>query len=47
MSWRNTSERYGSWEIGIHWLMLLLMAAVYALMELRGIFPKVRRDTTA
>jgi cytochrome b561 len=40
MSWRNTPVRYGSWEIGIHWLMLLLMAAVYALMELRGIFPK-------
>jgi cytochrome b561 len=40
MTWRNTSERYGSWTIGLHWLILLLMAAVYALMELRGIFPK-------
>lgn len=40
MAWRNTYERYGSLTIGLHWLMLLLIAAVYALMELRGIFPK-------
>jgi cytochrome b561 len=40
MNWRNTSERYGVWHIGLHWLMLLLIAAVYALMELRGVFPK-------
>ena len=40
MNWRNTSERYGSWAIGLHWLMLLLIAAVYACIELRGIFPK-------
>jgi cytochrome b561 len=40
MTWRNTSERYGSLTIGLHWLMLLLIAAVYASMELRGIFPK-------
>ena len=32
--------RYGALNIGLHWLMLLLIAAVYALMELRGIFPK-------
>jgi cytochrome b561 len=40
MTWRNTTERYGRWTIGLHWLMLLLIAAVYALMEFRGIFPK-------
>ncbi|MDR2220032.1 MAG: cytochrome b [Methylobacillus sp.] len=40
MNWRNTTEHYGSLTIGMHWLMLLLMAAVYALIELRGIFPK-------
>jgi cytochrome b561 len=40
MNWRNTTERYGSMSIGLHWLMLLLLAAVYAAMELRGIFPK-------
>jgi len=40
MNWRNTSARYGSLTIGLHWLMLLLIAAVYALMELSGVFPK-------
>lgn len=40
MTWRNTSERYGSLSIGIHWLMLLLLAAVYACIELREFFPK-------
>lgn len=40
MSWRNTESRYGSLSIGLHWLMLLLLAAVYACMELRVIFPK-------
>lgn len=40
MTWRNTSERYGSLSIGIHWLMLLLIAAVYACIELREFFPK-------
>jgi len=32
--------RYHPLSIGAHWLTLLLLAAVYALMELRGIFPK-------
>lgn len=40
MTWRNTSERYGSLSIGIHWLMLLLLSAVYACIELREFFPK-------
>lgn len=40
MNWRNTESRYGSLSIGLHWLMLLLLAAVYACMELRGFFPK-------
>ena len=47
MTWRNTSERYGSATIGLHWLMLLLIAAVYALMELRGIFPKGSAEQNA
>ena len=34
------TSRYGSLSIGLHWLMLLLIAAVYVSMELRGIFPK-------
>jgi cytochrome b561 len=34
------SQRYGSLTIHLHWLMLALIAAVYVLMEFRGIFPK-------
>jgi cytochrome b561 len=40
MNWRNTTSRYGSVSIGLHWLTLLLIAAVYACIELRGNFPK-------
>ena len=32
--------RYGRLSIGLHWLMVLLIAAVYATIELRGNFPK-------
>jgi superoxide oxidase len=40
MSWRNSASRYGSLSIALHWLMLLLIVAVYACIELRGNFPK-------
>jgi len=40
MNWRNSSERYGLLSIGLHWLMLLLLVAVYACMELHEFFPK-------
>jgi superoxide oxidase len=40
MNWRNTNDRYGTLSIGLHWLMLLLLVAVYALIELREIYPK-------
>lgn len=40
MNMKNNANRYDSLSIGIHWLMLLLLAAVYASMELRGLFPK-------
>lgn len=40
MTWKNTTNRYGALSIGLHWLMLLLLAAVYASIELREIFPK-------
>jgi P-type Ca2+ transporter type 2C len=40
MQWRNSKERYGSLSIGLHWLMLLLLVAVYVCIELRGFFPK-------
>ncbi|AMP00096.1 prokaryotic cytochrome b561 family protein [Collimonas arenae] len=34
------TAKYGSLTIGLHWLTLLLLIAIYATMELRGIFPK-------
>ncbi|MGZ8227853.1 MAG: cytochrome b [Methylococcaceae bacterium] len=40
MKWRNSTERYGSLSIGLHWLMLILLAVVYACIELREFFPK-------
>lgn len=40
MSWKNTDRRYGSLSIGLHWVMLLLLAAVYGCIELREFFPK-------
>ena len=36
----NPSARYSSLSIGLHWLILVLLIAVYATIELRGIFPK-------
>ena len=38
--WKNNAERYGSLSIAMHWFMLLLIAAVYACIELRELFPK-------
>lgn len=40
MNWRNDAQRYGSLSVGFHWLMLLLIAAVYTCIELREIFPR-------
>jgi superoxide oxidase len=40
MNWSNSTNRYGSLSIALHWLMFLLIVAVYACMELREIFPK-------
>ncbi|WP_428623848.1 cytochrome b [Sedimenticola sp.] len=40
MSWKNTTLRYGSLSISIHWLMLILFIAVYASINLRELFPK-------
>jgi len=39
-TWRNSVFRYGSLSIALHWLMLLLIAAVYTCIELRELFPK-------
>ncbi len=40
MSWKNTSTRYGSLSISIHWLVLLLFIAVYATINLRELYSK-------
>lgn len=36
----NDRNKFAPLSIGLHWLMLLLLVAVYASMELRGLFPK-------
>ncbi len=40
MNWRNTTDRYGSLSIGMHWLMLLLLIAVYAMINLHDVAAK-------
>jgi len=40
MKTENSGDRYGALTVGIHWFMLLQLAAVYACAELRGIFPR-------
>src|SRR3954462_1568992 len=38
--WKNSTERYGSISIAMHWVMLLLLIAVDACIDLRELFPK-------
>lgn len=40
MSWKNTTNHYGAASISLHWLMFVLIAAGYAFIELRELFPK-------
>lgn len=40
MQWRNSPVRYGWLSAALHWLMLVLLIAVYASMELRDFYPK-------
>jgi superoxide oxidase len=40
MTLRNTPERYGSIAIGLHWLTLLILIAVYACINLSDLYPK-------
>ena len=40
MPWKNSASRYSTVSIALHWLMLVLLALVYACIEFRGIFPK-------
>lgn len=35
-----TTNRYNPIIIGLHWFMLVLLIAVYAFIEFRGLFPK-------
>jgi cytochrome b561 len=39
-NFRNRQTGYSSLTISLHWLMLLLMIATYAMMELKTIYPK-------
>lgn len=40
MKWRNDAAQYGWLSAGLHWVMLFLLVAVYASMELREFYPK-------
>ncbi len=40
MNWKSTIRGYGSLAIAFHWLMLVLIAAVYCAMEFKSVFPK-------
>ena len=37
---RNSPDHYAGLSVGLHWLMLLLIAAAYAAIDLREAFPK-------
>ena len=40
MQWRNSRDQFGAVTIGLHWMMLLLLIAVYTCIELREFYPK-------
>lgn len=40
MTWKNSTIRYGSLSIALHWLIFILIAATYSFILLREIFPK-------
>jgi cytochrome b561 len=40
MDLTNTPDRYGKLSVAMHWLMFLLLVAVYACIELRELYPK-------
>lgn len=40
MNTQNSTMRYNTASIALHWLMLVLFVAVYACMELKGFFPR-------
>lgn len=40
MGLTNTSARYGTLSIAMHWLMFLLLVGVDSCIELRELYPK-------
>jgi cytochrome b561 len=40
MNWNNTTHRYGSLSISLHWLMLALLIGVYACINLHELAPR-------
>jgi len=40
MSWNNTTHHYGTVSMLFHWLMFILLVAVFSTIELRSIYPK-------
>lgn len=40
MPQKNTTNRFSATTIGLHWLMLILLIAVYSCIELRELYPK-------
>ncbi|KAF1032188.1 MAG: Cytochrome b561 [Pseudomonas sp.] len=40
MPWKNSDTRYSTMSIALYWAMVVLLAVVYACIELRGLFPK-------
>ncbi|MGZ5000644.1 MAG: cytochrome B, partial [Methylomonas sp.] len=37
---KHSNRGYTPLQIGLHWLMFVLLVAVYACIELKGLFPK-------
>ena len=40
MDWRSTQRGYGWAAIGLHWLMLVLIVAVYCTMDFKSVYPR-------
>ena len=49
LSFRSSRNGYGSLSIALHWLMLVLIVATYAMMDLKSMYPKgsPERETMA
>ncbi len=40
MPWKNSESRYSTVTVTLHWLMLVLLAVVYACIEFREFSPR-------